>query len=74
MKSDNSNKIVTDQQKETCAILVMRSMLESYSKKHNIPFSEALEKFANSPVYDGLFDFETGLWAEGPDYLLSFYE
>lgn len=52
----------------------MRSMLETYSEKHNIPFSEALERFANSPVYDGLFDFDTGLWAEGPDYLLSFYE
>ena len=73
MNSENNN-IVTDQQKETCAILVMRSMLEIYSEKHNISFSEALERFANSPIYDGLFDFDTGLWAEGPDYLLSFYE
>ncbi len=73
MNSENNN-IVTDQQKETCAILVMRSMLETYSEKYNIPFSEALERFANSPIYDGLFDFDTGLWAEGPDYLLSFYE
>lgn len=56
-------------QKELCAITVMRMMLEDYSIKKGILFEEALCQFAASPTYMMLFDFSTGLWREGPDYL-----
>lgn len=70
----DSGYIVTDAQKEACAVSVMRAMLEDYSAKRGIPFESALEQFAASRCYEMLFDFDTGLWAEGPDYLASMFE
>ncbi len=58
-----------DQQKELCAIVVMRTMLEDYSKDTNISYEKAFFQFVKSPAYEELFDFSTGLWREGPDYL-----
>ena len=53
----------------------MQSMLEKYVEKYNIPMNEALSKFTLSNTYKALFDYDgTGLWKEGPLYLLSFYE
>ena len=66
--------ILTDEQKEACAVGVMRTMLEDYSERHGVPFDAALAAFAQSPCYDALFDFDTRLWAEGPDYLASLFE
>ena len=66
--------MVSDEQKEACAISTMRSMLEDYSDDTGEPFDEALVQFAMSPVYPLLFDFETRLWAEGPSYLRSLFE
>lgn len=58
-----------DQQKELCAILVMRTMLEDYSKDTGISYEKAFYRFVKSPAYEDLFDYSTGLWREGPDYL-----
>lgn len=60
---------LTDQEREACAISVMRTMLEDYSNDTGIPFSSLFFKFAASPAYEMLFDYSTGLWMEGPDYL-----
>ena len=65
--------IVTDAQKEACAIGAMRVMLEDYSQREGVPFAEALLRFADTVWYEKLFDFETRLWAEGPDYLGSLF-
>ena len=46
----------------------------SLSWKHNLPFEEAMLQFAESSTYDMLFDFDTAVWKEGPDYLLDLYE
>lgn len=62
------------QQKELCAVAVMRSMLEDYSVEKGIAFEDAFFKFASSPVYEMLFDYSTGLWMEGPDYLRDIFE
>lgn len=65
---------IDDSQKELCAILVMRTMLEDYSTSKGIPFDEALLEFADSKAYVMLFDYATGLWREGPDYLREVFE
>ena len=65
---------VTDEQKEACAVSVMRAMLEDRSLREGTPFEEALEDFAESRCYEMLFDYGTRLWAEGPDYLCSLYD
>lgn len=63
-----------DQQKELCAITVMRSMLEDYSVEKGITFEEAFFQFAESKTYSTLFDYSTGLWMDGPDYLRDTFE
>ena len=63
-----------NQQKELCAVTVMRSMLEDYSLENGIAFDDAFFRFASSPAYKMLFDYSTGVWMEGPDYLRGIFE
>ena len=65
---------LNEQQYEVCAINVMRTMLEDYSNEKGISFDDAFFKFVASPAYKMLFDYSTGLWREGPDYLRGIFE
>lgn len=65
---------VTDQQRELCAVSVMRCMLGDLSVRTGIPFEDLFFQFVKSPVYEMLFDYDTRLWAEGPDYLCDMFE
>ena len=65
---------MSDVLKEISALSAMQIMLEEYSSKNGISFEEAINKFSNSKTYEVLFDFETELWKEGPDYLLEWFE
>ena len=68
------DKTVTDERKNACAVNLMRNMLMKYAKLHDISFEEAIIRFAESSTYNMLFDFDTAIWREGPDYLLATYE
>ena len=65
---------ISDRVKEASALASMQRMLEKYSEKYNIPFDKAMEKYASSESYSALFNYETALWREGPDYLLQWFE
>lgn len=65
---------VSDKRKNACAVNLMRSMLVKYAQKHNVPFEDAMLQFTESATYETLFDFDTAVWKEGPDYLLDAYE
>ncbi len=65
---------VTEEQKEFCAINTMRYMVEMYSEKHKVPFETAFFQFTRTCVYEALFDYSTGIWKEGPVYLLYLFE
>lgn len=67
------NKL-SDQQKEVCAVTVMRSMLEDYSAETGMLFDHAFFQFTSSPAYKMLFNYSTGLWREGPDYLREIFK
>lgn len=64
----------TESQKESCAVSTMRRMIEKYSEKYGIPFEDVFFNFTKSYVYAALFDYETGIWMEGPDYLMDLFE
>lgn len=74
ISTTSSKSEITDQQREACAVSVMRAMLEDYSKDTGVPFSSLFFQFASSPAYEMLFDYSTGLWMEGPDYLRNTFE
>lgn len=54
--------------------MLMQRVLEIYSERHSVFIDEALTWFSSTPVYNVLFDYETGLWKEGPDYILDLLE
>ena len=65
---------VTEKQMESCAVSTMRRMIEKYAEKTGVPFEDAFFHFTKSCIYDALFDYETEIWMEGPDYLMGLYE
>lgn len=65
---------VSDEQRESCAVNVMRAMLEDYCTKMGVSFNQAFFEFSSSPAYKELFDYSTALWMEGPDYLHNIFE
>ena len=50
---------VTDEQREACAVVVMRTMLEDWCDDTGAPFDDALDAFASSRTYELLFDFSS---------------
>lgn len=65
---------IDDSQREMCAVLVMRTMLTDYCDDTGVSFNDVFFRFVTSPAYKMLFDYSTGLWMEGPDYLREVFE
>ena len=59
---------------ENSITFLIVAMLEAYSQKHHISFDSALHGFTKSRTYEALYNFDTKLFREGPDYLLEWYE
>lgn len=71
---ETSNYNFTDSQKESCAVNLMRDTIEALALRDSISYEDALLRFTSSKVYDALFDYDTGIWKEGTDYLLNLYD
>ena len=71
---ETSNYNFTDGQKEGCAVCLMRDTVEALALRDGISYENALLQFTLSKVYGALFDYDTGIWREGPDYLLNLYD
>ena len=69
-----SDKPLTEAEKETCAVYVMRMALEDYSVQTGRPYEDAMFDFVRSTTYQALFDMGTELRREGPDYIRSLFE
>lgn len=68
-----SNDKMTTDQKETCAVISMRDAVALLAQERQISYEDALLLFADSRIYDALFDYDTGIWKESPEYLLDLY-
>ena len=71
---ETSDYNFTDSQKESCAVSIMRDTLGALSLRDGISYEEALLRFTSSKVYAALFDYDTGIWRESPDYILDLYD
>lgn len=74
METLQNNPILSNATKEACAIETMRYMLQQYAQDHQLAFEDAFFAFSTSSTYLVLFDFETEVWKEGPDYLRCLFE
>lgn len=66
--------MVSDETKEACAIETMHCMVLQYAADHGISFEDTFFAFAASSIYQVLFDFETAVWKDGPEYIRSLFE
>ena len=62
------------EQKVFCAELILTAAIMDMAEDEGISLQEARSRIINSPAYDALYNFDTGLWAQGPDYFRSFYQ
>ena len=62
------------EQKVFCAELILTAAIMDMAEDEGIIRQEARSRIINSPAYDALYNFDTGLWAQGPDYFRSFYQ
>ena len=71
---ENNVNLITPDRKESTAITVMRCMLLTYAEEQHIPFEDAMLSFSQSKTYEDLFDLDTEIWKEGPEYLRCLYD
>ena len=71
---EQSIKEISSEQKEATAITVMRCMLITFAEEKHIPFEQAMLTFTESRTYNDLFDYDTQIWKEGPEYLRGLYD
>ena len=56
-----------------CADMVLANAIEDMAEEEGISKAEARERLVTSRAYQCLYDFDSKLWMEGPDYFRSFY-
>ena len=54
--------------------LILTAAIDDYTKKTGKAVSEVRNEFIESGAYDALYDEETGLWTQGPDYFIDYFE
>ena len=57
----------------TCADMILTDAIEDLANENQISITDARDRILNSKAYSCLYDFETNLWQEGPDYFLDFF-
>lgn len=72
-KPETVNDKITEQ-KKFCADLILTDAIMDMAEEDGITWQEARSKIINSNAYTALYDLETGLWGNGPDYFRDFYK
>ena len=57
---------------KACADMTLANAIEDMAEEDNISIEEARNRIMESKSYECLYDFETGMWQEGPDYFRDF--
>ena len=58
----------------SCADLVLTDAIEDLARDSGRSKSEIRKEIMTSKAYDCLYDFDSGLWQEGPAYFIDFYK
>lgn len=64
---------VTPGMKKASADMVFTDAIQFLAEEENISLDEARTRLIHSRAFQGMYDFNTGLWGEGPVYFLWFY-
>ena len=55
------------------ADMILTDAIEDYSRITGQSIDSIRDAIIESGAYDALYDFDTGLWAQGPDYFIDFF-
>ena len=66
MLSDNREKI------KACADMIFADAIEDMAEEEKITEGQARNRIISCGAYDCLYNFDSGLWKEGPDYFRFF--
>ena len=58
----------------TCAAITLAAAVEDMAVESGRPIEEIRKEILESKAYECLLDFDSGLWAEGPDYFRDYYK
>ena len=56
-----------------CADMILADAIEDFAAEEGISISEARTRLLESKAYECLYNPDTNLWMEGPDYFRDFY-
>ena len=59
---------------KSCADLILADAIEDLARENSETKEDVRKAIMTSKAYDGLYDFETGLWQEGPAYFIDYYK
>ena len=62
-----------DETKNACADMILVDAIEDMADEEGITRAEARDAILNSDAYEDLYNFDTRLWMEGPDYFRAYY-
>ena len=63
-----------DETKRVCADMILADAIEDMAETEGISKAEARDAILNSSAYEDLYNLDTRLWAEGPDYFREYYK
>ena len=61
------------EKKNACADMILTDAIEDLAVEDNISIEESRNRLLRSNACKCLYDFDSGLWREGPDYFLDYY-
>lgn len=64
---------MSNELKTNTADLIMTAAIEDYALRTGNSFESIRDEIIESGAYDALYDFDTGLWTQGPDYFIDFF-
>lgn len=65
---------MNDDLKNITKELILTSAIDDYAKKIGKSVSDVRDEIINSRAYNDLYNEETGLWTQGPDYFIDYFE
>ena len=66
--------IVTEESREFAMNLLATMVAEDRAKQEGKRFEEVFSELRRSKTFEELYDPETGLWLNGPDYISDEYD
>ena len=58
----------------SCADLILADAIEDLARDTGMSKADVRKALMTSEAYESLYDFDTGLWEEGPAYFIDFYK